>query len=370
MSRRLPTRWLSRSVSSSMAARKSRTSSPPTRHVVGAQARHRRLYRTRMVFADRATPHSRAPFAARCLPPERRPRRAQRPTPRRCGRRPSRRAQPRWRPRETRRGRGRVRLARFERVVRGREEQVDQTDRHDGRHRRRPHAADRGRRDDNEQVEQQRALDRQVVAHGQEAGGQKSEPGCGHNSTETLAARRQPCRPGPPDDPVDACHTTIFGHGDDHESRLGTGLDEILTRRWLLLSNALTRVAVTLRRAHAHQTDADRQAAGHLGVGSSAAAEDDRARDVLVRRDLLDRIRHRGDPVRHRGRRVQSRPRLVKTRPLGDRGRDAAGDRPVSYRQTIFSLPERRWVLHRQPREPRRDTRRWSPGRHCWSTTS
>ena len=37
--------------------------------------------------------------------------------------------------------------------------------------------------------------------------------------------------------------------------------------------------------------------------------EDDRPRGLLLRRDLVDRVRDRGDPLRHRGRRVEPRAR-------------------------------------------------------------
>ena len=42
----------------------------------------------------------------------------------------------------------------------------------------------------------------------------------------------------------------------------------------------------------------------------------------------------------------------------------------TSYRQTIFAYPSGGGSLRREPREPRRDTRRSSPARRCSSTTS
>ena len=104
--------------------------------------------------------------------------------------------------------------------------------------------------------------------------------------------------------------------------------------------------------------------------GAPADPEDDRARGLLVRRDLVHRVRDRGDPLRHRGRRVEPRARARHARADRDRGRDPARDRRHVVPADDLRLPERRRLLRREPREPRRDTRRSSPARRCSSTTS
>ena len=89
--------------------------------------------------------------------------------------------------------------------------------------------------------------------------------------------------------------------------------------------------------------------------GAPAHPEDDRARGLLVRRDLVDRVRDRGDPLRHRGRRVEPRARPRHARADRDRGRGPARDRRHVVPPDDLRLPERRRQLRRQPREPRRE---------------
>ena len=76
--------------------------------------------------------------------------------------------------------------------------------------------------------------------------------------------------------------------------------------------------------------------------------------DLLLRRHLVDRLRHRGDPLRHRGGGVEPGAGAVQARPHGDRGGRPAGHRRRVLPPDDLRLPERRRLLHRQPREPRR----------------
>ncbi len=103
------------------------------------------------------------------------------------------------------------------------------------------------------------------------------------------------------------------------------------------------------------QADLRGPSPGDLRAGTPTDPEDDRARDVLVRRDLVDRVRDRRDPLRHRGRAVEPRARSVEARPDRDRGRAPARDRRHVVPPDDLRVSERRRLLHRQPREPRRD---------------
>ena len=67
---------------------------------------------------------------------------------------------------------------------------------------------------------------------------------------------------------------------------------------------------------------------------------------------------------------VEPRARALEARPDLDRRRDPARDRRDVVPADDLRLPERRRLLHRQPREPRRECRRSSRARRCSSTTS
>ena len=94
------------------------------------------------------------------------------------------------------------------------------------------------------------------------------------------------------------------------------------------------------RRRGIRQADPGRPAAGHDRDGAPADPEDHRARGLLVRRHLVDRVRDRGDPLRRRGRRVEPRARARHARPdRRSRSRVLLTIVVTSYRQTIFAYP-------------------------------
>ena len=119
------------------------------------------------------------------------------------------------------------------------------------------------------------------------------------------------------------------------------------------------------------EADPRRAAARDDRAGAPAHPEDDRAGGVLVRRDLVDGVRDRGDPLRHRGRRRRaSRSASTSSCRSRSRSRSCSRSSSTSYRQTIFAYPSGGGSLRRQPREPRRERRRSSRARRCSSTTS
>ena len=94
------------------------------------------------------------------------------------------------------------------------------------------------------------------------------------------------------------------------------------------------------RRRGIRQASPRRSAAGHDRDGAPADPEDDRARGLLVRRHLVDRVRDRGDPLRRRGRRLEPRARPQHARPdRRSRSRSCSTIVVTSYRQTIFAYP-------------------------------
>ena len=110
------------------------------------------------------------------------------------------------------------------------------------------------------------------------------------------------------------------------------------------------------RRARYRQTGARRPPAGDDRAGTPADPQDDRARGVLVRRDLVDRVRDGGDPVRRRGRRRRaSRSGSNTLVPIAIVVAILLAIVVTSYRQTIFAYPSGGGSLRRQPREPRRE---------------
>jgi hypothetical protein len=93
---------------------------------------------------------------------------------------------------------------------------------------------------------------------------------------------------------------------------------------------------------------------GDPRTGTSEAQQDHRARGVLVRRDLVDRVRDGRDSVRHRDRRE---PRGRSRLPGPDRD---CGGRPARDRHHVVSPDDQgvsagRCGVHREPRQPRRD---------------
>ena len=93
----------------------------------------------------------------------------------------------------------------------------------------------------------------------------------------------------------------------------------------------------------------------HHRAGAPAPPQDHRAGGVLVGRHLVDGVRDRGDPVRHW-------PSAARASPSGSRSScpiaivvaDPARDRRHVVPPDDLRLPERRRLLHREPREPRR----------------
>ena len=103
------------------------------------------------------------------------------------------------------------------------------------------------------------------------------------------------------------------------------------------------------------EADLRRASVGDVRTGASTDPEVRRAAGLLFRRDLLDRLRHRGDPVRGRRRCVERRARARRPDPDLDRGRDPARDRGDVVPPDDLRLPERGWLVRRQSREPRRE---------------
>ena len=95
------------------------------------------------------------------------------------------------------------------------------------------------------------------------------------------------------------------------------------------------------------QASPGRSAAGHDRDGTPADPEDHRARGLLLRRHLVDRVRDRGDPLRRRGRRVEP----------GARSQQAGADRRSRSRSCSRS-------------SSRRTARRSSPTRAVAAATS
>ena len=94
------------------------------------------------------------------------------------------------------------------------------------------------------------------------------------------------------------------------------------------------------RRRGIRQARTRRSAVGHDRDGAPTDPEDHRARGLLVRRHLVDRVRDRGDPLRRRGRRLEPRARARHAR--ADRAsRSRSCSRSSSRRTARRSSPTR-----------------------------